>query len=107
MERLQVYLEASQRLRLAELARARGQPAAMLIREAVERYLEQERRDVAADDPLLSLVGAAGTLETASDVSVKHHRYLARGHDSGTPAAAQRPTKRTGRQGRAKLGRRR
>jgi hypothetical protein len=102
---LQVYLEASQRLRLAALARAGGQPAAVLIREAVERYIEQERCDVSADDPLLSLIGAAGGLENASDVAANHHRYLARGHASVSPAGAERPPRRKGRRHRKTRGR--
>jgi len=107
MDRLQVYLEASQRLRLAELARARGQPAALLIREAVERYLEQERCSVSADDPLLSLIGAAGSLESATDVSVDHHRYVARAHASGSASGAPRPARRTGKPRRKTRGRKR
>jgi len=73
---MQIYLEAEQRLRLNALARAQGRPAAELVREAVGRYLEAETVVVPEGDGLLSLVGAARDLETATDVSQNHHRYL-------------------------------
>jgi len=73
---MQVYLEAEQRLRLQALARAQGRPAAELVRDAVSRYLETETEAIPEGDGLLSLVGAARDLETATDVSQNHHRYL-------------------------------
>jgi len=76
MDRMQVYLEAEQRLRLHALARAQGRPAAELVRDAVSRYLETETRAIPEGDGLLALVGAARDLETATDVSQNHHRYL-------------------------------
>jgi hypothetical protein len=77
MDRMQIYLETEQRLRLNALARAHGRPAAELVREAVSRYLEEETQSVSPRDPLFDLIGAAGDLETATDVSSNKHRYLA------------------------------
>ena len=74
---MQIYLESEQRLRLNALARAQGRPAAELVREAVSRYLEERSEGVSENDSLWSLVGAAGDLETATDVASNHHRYLA------------------------------
>jgi hypothetical protein len=74
---MQIYLETEQRLRLTALARAHGRPAAELIREAVSRYLEEQTESVSPRDPLFDLIGAAGDLETATDVSSHKHRYLA------------------------------
>ena len=85
MDRMQVYLESEQRLRLNALARTMGRPAAELIREAVSRYLEQETQDVSEKDALFELIGAGGDLETATDVASNHHRYLALADPRGTP----------------------
>ena len=74
---MQVYLESEQKLRLNALARSRGRPAAELIREAVERYLDEHSQSIETGDPLLDLIGAAGALETERDVASNHHRYLA------------------------------
>src|SRR5262245_26418344 len=85
MDRMQVYLESEQRLRLNALARTTGRPAAELIREAVSRYLEQETQDVSENDPLFELIGAGGDLEKATDVASNHHRYLALADTGRTP----------------------
>src|SRR6185503_13458328 len=77
MDRMQIYLETEQRLRLNALARALGRPTAELIRDAVSRYLEQQSEGVSPTDPLFDLIGAAGDLETATDVASNKHRYLA------------------------------
>ena len=77
MDRMQIYVETEQRLRLNALARAQGRPAAELIREALDRYLEDEARDISEDDGLFRLIGAGGPFETATDVAANHHRYLA------------------------------
>jgi hypothetical protein len=77
MDRMQVYLETEQRLRLGALARAKGRPAAELVREALDRYLEQETQQISESDGLFSLIGAGGPFETATDVASNHHRYLA------------------------------
>ena len=82
---MQIYLESEQRLRLNALARSTGRPAAELVREAVSRYLEQETQDVSENDPLFDLIGAAGDLETATDVASNHHRYLALADRGGRP----------------------
>ena len=88
---MQVYLESQQRLRLNALARSLGRPAAELIREAVSRYLDEQNRDVPGDDALFSLVGAAGELETATDIASNHHRYLALADASHPRYAPKRP----------------
>ena len=77
MERMQIYLETEQRLRLAALARAQRRPQADLIREALSRYLDATTESISENDSLFSLIGAAGDLETATDVASNHHRYLA------------------------------
>jgi len=74
---MQIYLATEQRLRLNALARSLGRPAAELVREAVGRYLDEATEHAFENDSLLSLIGAAGDLETATDVSSNHHRYLA------------------------------
>ena len=77
MDRMQIYVETEQRLRLNALAKSQGRPAAELVREAVRRYLDEAAENVFENDSLFSLIGAAGDLETATDVSSNHHRYLA------------------------------
>jgi hypothetical protein len=97
MERMQIYLETEQRLRLNALSRALRRPTAELIREAVDRYLAEQSQAVSPTDPLFDLIGAAGDLETATDVASNHHRYLALA-DSARPgyvpaSPKRRPTK--------------
>lgn len=53
---------------------------ALLVREALARYLEAETEAPRGRDPLLDLVGAAGDLERAADVARHHHRYLRTPH---------------------------
>ena len=45
MIRTQVYLTDRQRDRLAAIARAGGKPQSELIREAIDRFLEQDPRE--------------------------------------------------------------
>lgn len=85
MDRMQVYLESEQRLRLNALARSTGRAAAELVREAVSRYLEQETQEVSENDALFELIGAGGDFETATDVASNHHRYLALADPGGAP----------------------
>jgi predicted transcriptional regulator len=42
MDRMQIYLETEQRLRLNALSRALRRPTAELIRDAVDRYLAEQ-----------------------------------------------------------------
>ena len=42
MIRTQIYLTAPQRDRLAAISRAGGRPQSELVREAIDRYLEQQ-----------------------------------------------------------------
>jgi hypothetical protein len=83
MDRMQIYLETEQRLRLNALSRALGRPTAELIRDAVDQYLAEQSRNVSSSDPLFELIGAAGDLETATDVASNHHRYLALAEPAG------------------------
>ena len=96
MDRMQIYLETEQRLRLNALSRALGRPTAELIRDAVDQYLAEQSRSVSPNDPLFELIGAAGDLETATDVASNHHRYLALA-DPASPRYAPKaqPTKPT------------
>jgi hypothetical protein len=90
MDRMQIYVEAEQRLRLSALARIKGRPAAELVREALDRYLEDETSQISESDGLFSLIGAGGPFETATDVASNHHRYLAMAdvtHASYAPGA--------------------
>lgn len=80
MRRTQLYLTAEQRRRLDALARAGGTSMAELVREAVEQYLAMKRAPPRADDALFDLIGAAGDLETATDVSSNKHKYLKYAH---------------------------
>jgi hypothetical protein len=94
MDRMQIYVETEQRLRLNALARAKGRPAAELVREALTRYLDDEASDISADDGLFQLIGAGGPYETATDVSSNHHRYLAMAdpaHPTYTPKQRRAP----------------
>jgi hypothetical protein len=97
MDRMQIYLETEQRLRLNALSRALGRPTAVLIREAVDRYLAEQSQGVSPNDPLFELIGAAGDLETATDVASNRRRYLALAEPSGlrysTASQKSRPEK--------------
>jgi predicted transcriptional regulator len=48
MNRTQIYLDADQTARLDERAAAEGTTRSMVIRRAVDVYLEQEERDATA-----------------------------------------------------------
>jgi len=78
MHRTQLYLTHEQRRRLAAIAKTAGTSMAEVVREAVEQYLSA--RAPTADDGLFKLIGAAGDLETATDVSANHHKYLRYAH---------------------------
>lgn len=90
---MQIYVETEQRMRLSALARKKGRPAAELIREALTRYLDEEASQIADDDGLFALIGAARRFETASDVASNHHRYLATA-DVARPSYGASKTKR-------------
>lgn len=62
--RTQIYLTADQRRRLDELARGRGTTLAQLIREAVDRYLQESGPGAAA--ALEATFGRAPQLEVPS-----------------------------------------
>lgn len=64
MIRTQIYLTARQRDRLSAIARAGSRPQSELIREAIDRFLEQDAR--ARRDPVLR--EAAGIWRHRSDL---------------------------------------
>ncbi len=72
MVKTTVYLPESVAHGLRRLAEADGRTAAALIREALERYLEQSR--VRADPPLPAGVG--GYRSGRSDISERLEDYL-------------------------------
>jgi hypothetical protein len=79
MKRKQVYIEAEQEKRLKSLAKKRGVSEAVLVREALDAYLEVndfkgfERIE---DHPLWGLVGLATSEEGPTDGSVNHDHYI-------------------------------
>lgn len=77
MQRTQIYLESAQKSRLAALARRQNRPVAELIRELIDRYLNELGDSSPADDPLFDLVGASGDIETDAKVAGSHHQFLA------------------------------
>jgi hypothetical protein len=102
MDRMQVYVETEQRLRLAALARAKKRPAAELIREALTRYLDDETRRISETDGLFSLIGAGRDFETATDVASNHHRYLALADTAHTKYTPSKRSKKSGAKGDSK-----
>jgi hypothetical protein len=71
MRRIQLHLTDEQDERLGHLARRAGVARAELIRRGIDLLLREETRD----DPLLSLVGAAGSAGR-DDISEQHDRVL-------------------------------
>ena len=80
MQRTQLYLTHEQRRRLDALARAAGTSMADVVREAVETYLAGRQSRPRREDALFDLVGAGKGLDRATDVSSRHHHYLATPH---------------------------
>jgi len=74
MIRKQIYLEEGLVRRLRKAATARRRSASALIREAVQRYLDEEPS--LADDPIREIIG--GSRGGPRDASVEHDRYLYR-----------------------------
>lgn len=73
-KRAQVYFPKDLYQRLEKKARKESKSSAAVIREAVERYLEQEREIDWENDSIFKL---AGLFESADgDLSVNHDHYL-------------------------------
>jgi Arc/MetJ-type ribon-helix-helix transcriptional regulator len=72
MMRIQLHLEDRQDRQLRALARRQRASRAELIRRAIDRMLQEEQ---APQDPLLSLVGAAGPAGRP-DVSERHDEIV-------------------------------
>ena len=82
MRRTQIYLDEELDRELRAVAATEGRSAADLIREAVRRYLA-EQRGSAAVDPIAAMIGSVEGL--ASDAAAEHDRDL-----YGAPRPARR-----------------
>lgn len=69
---LQIYLEPAQDKALRILAERRGTSIGALIRQGVQRYLEEEIP--VEEDPALGIVALGGS--GISDLSAEHDRYV-------------------------------
>jgi predicted transcriptional regulator len=73
-KRTQVYFPKDLYRRLEKKAKIESKSSAAVIREAVERYLTEEREIDWENDPIFKL---AGIMESgAGDLSVNHDHYL-------------------------------
>lgn len=80
--RTQVQLAEDQYRRLKSLAAARSQSVSQLVREGVDRLLEEAGQD-RKWRRLLEVAGSVEDREGAEDVSQKHDEYLARIYGQG------------------------
>ena len=71
--RIQIYLDEDQDRLLERLARLRRTSKSKLIRESIERYLNE--LVPLEEDPALGIVGLAGTAGK-KDLSERHDTYL-------------------------------
>jgi len=85
-KRTQVYFPKELFRRLEKKAKKESKSSAAVIREAVERYLEQEREIDWDNDPIFKLAGIMDS--GVGDLSVNHDHYL-----YGAPKKVKRPTK--------------
>ncbi len=83
MDRTQVYLPSEQRQRLKAAAKQQDKAMADLIREAIDRYLEQSASS--KEDPLLRLIGAGSGLDPERKVSANHHLFLRKASHKKAP----------------------
>ena len=74
MTRVQVLITKEQDRRLERLARSRRASKSSLVRDGIELLLHQAHQG--GTDPLLSLIGQAGTTGLR-DASIRHDKYLA------------------------------
>jgi predicted DNA-binding protein len=73
-KRTQVYFPKEVYRRIEKKARKESKSSAAVIREAVERYLEEERDIDWENDPIFKLAGIFASEE--GDLSVNHDHYL-------------------------------
>ena len=75
MVRKQTYILPEQNRELKELAKAKRVTEAEVIREALDHFIECEKKRCGSN-PLLGIVGLCGETEGPQDGSVNHDRYL-------------------------------
>lgn len=73
-KRTQVYFPKELFRRLEKKAKKESKSSAAVIREAVERYLEQEREIDWDNDPIFKLAGLGDS--GLGDLAAKHDEYL-------------------------------
>lgn len=83
MIRTQIQLEEKQYRTLKEMAAEYNVSMATLIRQSVERFIEQEEKPSREELKMraLSIIGIAKDIEGATDVSVNHDKYLDEAYD--------------------------
>jgi predicted DNA-binding protein len=74
---IQIYIEPQQDYVLQALSKEKGISKAELIRESIEKYLNELP---VAEDPAMELVGLGSSGK--GDLSNQHDRYLTRYHSS-------------------------
>jgi hypothetical protein len=75
--RTQIQLTEEQRRRLREAARRSGQSAAEIIRQSVDRFLDQGAGGLVGATTRLSALDVSGRFHSGlSDVAVRHDDYL-------------------------------
>lgn len=79
VERKQLYLTRNQNQRLRERAAAEGRPEAAIVREALDRYIAEDRGG-SSEHPLLGLIGMARGGKR-HDSARRHDDYLYRSDD--------------------------
>lgn len=73
-KRAQVYFPKELYRRIEKKAKNESKSSAAVIREAVERYLEQEREVDWENDPIFKLAGLGAS--GLGDLAVDHDKYL-------------------------------
>lgn len=76
-QRLQLYFPEAQYRELKALSRKRRQPMAVLVREAVQRYLPRISAPIdLRRDPLFSLVGVVDASGEPTNFAEEHDKTL-------------------------------
>ncbi len=83
MIRTQIQLEEKQYQTLKEMAAEYNVSMATLIRQSVDRFIEQEEEPNREElkKRALSIIGIAQDIDGATDVSVNHDKYLNEAYD--------------------------
>lgn len=83
MIRTQIQLEEKQYHTLKEMAAEYNVSMATLIRQSVERFIEQEEKPSREElkRRALSIIGIAKDVDGATDVSINHDKYLDEAYD--------------------------